>query len=115
MVTAQNGHCSNTFSHAIQQQPALQIAQYITNQMDSSPVQDARGMIPDNPHNIVKQVIMLYHEHNIRSQTRNRTFKNKSTVCIPYMAVDTTLYIFCRRLQVLFSKMHTLHVLAFSV
>jgi hypothetical protein len=32
---------------------------------------------------------------------------------IPYIAVNMTLYIFPRRLQALFSKMHTLHVLAF--
>jgi hypothetical protein len=80
MVTGQNGPCSNPFSHAIQQQSALQTAQYITNQMDSNPVQNATNMIPDNPHNLVKQVIMLYHEHSIRSQTSNITFKNKSRV-----------------------------------
>jgi hypothetical protein len=34
---------------------------------------------------------------------------------ILYMAVNTTLYTFPRRLQALFSNMHTLHVSAFFV
>jgi hypothetical protein len=36
-----------------------------------------------------------------------------SVVRILYTTVNTTQYIFPRRLQALFSKMHTLHVSAF--
>jgi hypothetical protein len=40
----------------------------------------------------------------------NLTF---SIIRILYMAINTVLHIFPKRLQVLFSKMHTLHVSAF--
>jgi hypothetical protein len=34
-------------------------------------------------------------------------------ILVPFIAVNTTLYVFPRRLQALFSKMHTLYVSAF--
>jgi hypothetical protein len=39
--------------------------------------------------------------------------RNCIIVCILYMTINATLYIFPRRSQTLFSKMHMLHVSAF--